>query len=122
MNTRFLCLCVVCILLANCNSSASKEAANPAHSPTTGTAKKKYIDVHDLEPGKVSFADVMAAHQKDLATEGKYGVRFIKFWVDEAKGKVYCLSEADDSSSVINTHKEAHGLLPSAVMQVKEGE
>ncbi|HEX2533593.1 MAG TPA: DUF4242 domain-containing protein [Chitinophagaceae bacterium] len=80
------------------------------------------MDVHDLPPGEVRFQDVMAAHQKDLATQGKYEVRFIKFWVDEAKGKVYCLSEAGDSNQVIRTHKEAHGLLPSSVMQVKEGE
>ncbi|MGH2565825.1 MAG: hypothetical protein ACRDE5_15010, partial [Ginsengibacter sp.] len=42
--------------------------------------KSLFIDVHDLQPGKVSFADVMAAHQKDLATESKYDVNFIKFW------------------------------------------
>ena len=80
--------------------------------------KNFYIDVHDLEPGKVSFQDVAGAHQKDLAVEGKYGVDFIKFWVDENKGKVYCLSTAKSPDSVISTHREAHGLLPSSVMKV----
>lgn len=80
-----------------------------------------FIDVHDLEPGKINFTDVMAAHQKDLATESKYDVNFIKFWVDEARGKVYCLSSAKDSLSIIRTHAEAHGLLPSAVYKVTDG-
>jgi hypothetical protein len=80
-----------------------------------------YIDVHDLEPGKVKFADVLAAHQKDLATENKYGVNFIKFWVDEKKGKVYCLSTAKDTQSIRQTHAEAHGLLPTAIYKVSEG-
>jgi len=84
-------------------------------------AKSLFIDVHDLPPGKVNFADVMAAHQKDLATESKYDVSFIKFWIDEEKGKVYCLSSAKDSQSVIHTHAEAHGLLPSAIYKVTDG-
>jgi hypothetical protein len=45
--------------------------------------KKLYIDVHQLEPGKVKFEDVAAAHAKDLAVENKYGVHFINYWVNE---------------------------------------
>jgi Protein of unknown function (DUF4242) len=95
--------------------SSKSEAANATNN------KSLFIDVHDLEPGKVTFADVLAAHQKDLATEGKYDVNFINFWIDEEKGKVYCLSSAKDSQSVIHTHAEAHGLLPSATFKVTEG-
>lgn len=80
-----------------------------------------YIDVHDLKPGSVTYDDVMAAHKKDLATEGKYGVSFIKFWVDEKEGKIYCLSSAPDSNAIIETHREAHGLLPSKIYKVTDG-
>lgn len=38
-----------------------------------------YLDVHNLEPGKVSFEAVAEAHAKDLKTQGKYGVHFIKY-------------------------------------------
>lgn len=93
-----------------------------------GTAKKDssshshlYIDVHELN-SKVKFEDVAEAHKKDLATQPKYGVNFIKYWVDEDKGLVYCLSSAKDSSSVVKTHKEAHGLLPTRVYSVTDGE
>jgi len=84
-------------------------------------AKNLYIDVHQLTPGKVKFTDVAAAHVKDLAVENKYGVHFINYWVDEAKGLVYCLSSTDDSSSIRKTHAEAHGLLPDHIFKVTEG-
>ncbi len=87
----------------------------------TEPARHLFMDVHNLEPGKVKFEDVAGAHQKDLATQGKYDVSFIKYWVDEAEGKVYCLVEAKDSASVYNTHKEAHGLVPDRVSLVSDG-
>lgn len=93
-------------------SSASSAAAN---------GNNLYIDVHQLEPGKVKFANVAQAHAKDLATEKKYGVHFIKYWVNEEKGLVYCLSSAPDTASIRKTHAEAHGLLPAYIYQVSDG-
>lgn len=84
--------------------------------------KNLYIDVHRLEPGKVKYEDVAKAHAKDLQVEKKYGVEFIKYWVDERKGLIYCLSSANDSASVRKTHAEAHGLLPVQIYQVTGGQ
>ena len=95
---------------------------------TGGTAaalkgqEELFLDIHYLGAGKVSAKDVVAAHKKDLAVQHKYGVNFINYWVDEKNGMVMCLSEAKDSTSIIQTHKEAHGLLPAVVMKVKQGE
>ena len=89
---------------------------------TANTGKDFYLDVHNLGAGKVTAADVAAAHQKDLAVEGKYGVNFVNYWVNERNGVVVCLSQAPDSTAIINTHKEAHGLVPDKVMKVKQGE
>jgi hypothetical protein len=111
-------------LFASCNAAKEKKQAGEKAISIPATDAKQtayYIDVHDLEPGKVTFADVAEAHQKDLATEGKYGVSFLKYWVDEQKGKVYCLSKAADETSVTNTHKEAHGLLPAVIYKVTDG-
>ena len=83
--------------------------------------KKLFIDVHQLEPGKVKFSDVAAAHAKDLAVEKKYGVNFINYWVDEEQGLVYCLSSANDTGSIRKTHAEAHGLLPAYTFEVTDG-
>ena len=81
-----------------------------------------YLDIHQLGEGKVTAADVAAAHEKDLAVQGKYGVNLINYWVDEKKGTVICLAQAPDSTALINTHKEAHGLIPIKVMKVKQGQ
>lgn len=81
-----------------------------------------FLDVHELGAGNVNAKDVAAAHQKDLAVEKKYGVNFINYWVDEKEGVVVCLSQASDSSDVIKTHKEAHGMLPAYIVQVKPGQ
>lgn len=81
-----------------------------------------YLDIHELGEGKVTAADVAGAHQKDLAVQGKYGVNLINYWVDEKKGTVMCLAQAPDSTALINTHKEAHGLVPLRVEMVKQGQ
>ena len=85
------------------------------------SGRQLFLDIHNLEPGGVTAADVAGAHEKDLATQGKYGVNFINYWVDEKMGTVMCLSEAPDSLAVIHTHAEAHGLVPSKIQRVKEG-
>jgi hypothetical protein len=83
--------------------------------------KKLFMDVHNLEPGKITFEAVAGAHAKDLATQGKYDVNFIKYWVDEQAGKVFCLVESSDSTAISNSHKEAHGLIPDRVSLVTDG-
>jgi hypothetical protein len=85
------------------------------------TGKQLFLDIHHLEPGAVSPADVAAAHEKDLAVQGKHRVNFINYWIDQKMGTVMCLSEAPDSLAVIATHTEAHGLVPSSVKRVKQG-
>lgn len=92
-----------------------------AQNPDTDGATY-YLDVHELEPGSVAYKDVVEAHKADLKTQGKYGVSFINFWVDEEKGYVYCLSMAEDPDHVHATHEEAHGLVPSTIYEVIEGE
>ena len=89
---------------------------------TQQASKNIYIDVHHLGAGKVTAKDVEKAHKKDLAVQKKYGVTILKYWFDEAKGDVYCLSTADSSESIRKTHAAAHGLLPEEFYQVTEGQ
>lgn len=87
----------------------------------SNSSNNLYLDVHHFGPGKVKFEDVQKAHAKDLATEKQYGVQFIKYWVDEADGNVYCLSSAPDSGAIRKTHQQAHGLLPDQIYLVDAG-
>ena len=100
----------------------SAQTGKPDQPAKAAEAERLYIDVHQLEPGKIKYEDVAKAHKKDLATQSKYGVNFINYWVDENKGVVYCLSSASDTGSIIKTHAEAHGLLPTHIYPVTEGE
>ena len=80
----------------------------------------RYIDVHRGLKG-TTLKDVAEAHAKDLKVQNKYGVKFLKYWVDEGEGTVFCLSEAPDKDAPSRAHREAHGLIPSETYEVKEG-
>jgi len=81
-----------------------------------------YLDLHELGAGKVTAKDAAEAHKKDLAVQKKHGVNLINYWVDEKNGVVMCLAQAPNADSLINTHKEAHGLVPVKVVKVKQGQ
>jgi hypothetical protein len=112
-----LSLMAGCLVLVAC--SQKTDTTSEATAETTPEQKHLYIDVHDL--GKVAFADVAEAHKKDLAAQGKNNVSFIKYWVDEEAGKVYCLSEAASPDMITKTHQEAHGLVPASIHLVSDG-
>lgn len=82
--------------------------------------KRLYLDVHDLDG--VTAEAVADAHRKDLDVQAHFGVSFIRYWVDEANGKVYCLSEAPSAEAVLETHREAHGLISDTIGEVTQGE
>jgi hypothetical protein len=107
-------------------SACSTSQAKPEPQPTTvantkGATKHLYLDVHDLGSGKVTAQAVAAAHKKDLATQGKYGVDYKAYWVDERAGKIYCLVEAPSTDAAKRVHEEAHGLVAQQIMEVTAG-
>jgi hypothetical protein len=79
-----------------------------------------FMDVHRIDGG-VDLADVTQAHQADLATQGKYGVRYHRYWVDEGRGQIFCLVEAPNAEAAATVHREAHGLVADAIYPVVEG-
>jgi uncharacterized protein DUF4242 len=79
-----------------------------------------YMDVHTIDGG-VSAADVEKAHLADLAEQGKHDVRYLRYWVDEPNGKVFCLVEAPSAEAANTVHRDAHGLVADDVFQVQEG-
>ena len=52
-----------------------------------------FMDVHTLD-NPVTLADVAAAHTADLAIQDQHGVHYLRYWVDEQKGKIFCLVDA----------------------------
>lgn len=80
-----------------------------------------FMDIHTIEGG-VSAADVAGAHAKDLETQDKYGVSYLRYWVDEDAGKIFCLVEADSAEQANTVHREAHGLVADEIYPVSEHE
>jgi Protein of unknown function (DUF4242) len=79
-----------------------------------------FMDVHTIEAG-VSEADVAAAHRADLAAQGAHGVEYLRYWVDEEAGKIFCLVQAPDAEAANTVHREAHGLVADHLIEVQEG-
>ena len=79
-----------------------------------------FMDTHSLEGG-VKAGDVAKAHQADLETQAKYGVNYLRYWVDEAEGKIFCLVDAPDVEAAHRVHREAHGLVAQNINPVIEG-
>ena len=75
-----------------------------------------YMDRHYVE-GATRHA-VAGAHQKDLALQDKYNVRFLTYWFDEMRSTAFCLVEAPDRETIERAHREAHGLVPNEVLEV----
>ena len=80
-----------------------------------------YLDTHKAVKGVTAQA-VAEAHKKDLEVQGKYGVKYLKYWVDEKEGNIYCLVDAPTAEAASKVHKEAHGLVAHEIHEVKEGQ
>jgi hypothetical protein len=79
-----------------------------------------YLDVHTFDGG-VSADDVAKAHLADLQTQAGHDVRYLRYWVDESQGKVFCLVEAPSAEAAATVHREAHGLVADDIFEVQEG-
>jgi len=79
-----------------------------------------FMDTHRLDGG-VTVEDVAKAHMADLQTQGKHDVSYLRYWVAENEGVIYCLAEAPSAEAAALVHKEAHGLVADEILEVKEG-
>jgi thioredoxin reductase len=79
-----------------------------------------YMDIHNV-PGVTSGA-AAEAHAKDLQTQAKHeGVDYMRYWVDEQAGKIFCLVQAPNAEAAHAVHREAHGLVADEIFEVREG-
>ncbi|WP_088288051.1 DUF4242 domain-containing protein [Kineosporia sp. A_224] len=78
-----------------------------------------FMDIHTIEGG-VSGADVAGAHAADLATQDAHGVHYLKYWVDEEAGKIFCLVDAPSADAANEVHRKAHGLVADEIFPVSE--
>lgn len=75
-----------------------------------------YMDIHEVKGATAE--DVAKAHEADMRVQSRYGVRYHKYWLNEANGKIFCLCSADSAELAARVHEEAHGLLASKIIEV----
>jgi hypothetical protein len=80
-----------------------------------------YMDIHKKVDGATPEA-VAQAHERDLATQGPYDVRYEKYWFDESNGTIFCLVEAPNKEAAERVHREAHGLVADEIYEVQEAD
>ena len=79
-----------------------------------------FMDVHEIDGG-VAMDDVAKAHLADLQTQAAHDVRYLRYWVDEPGGRIFCLDEAPSAEAAANVHRESHGLVADHIYRVQEG-
>jgi class 3 adenylate cyclase len=75
-----------------------------------------FIDIHDI--AGATLEQIADAHVKDQAVEGDFGVTYLKYWLNEARGKVFCLCTAPNAEAAQQVHSHAHGLLAERIIEV----
>jgi hypothetical protein len=79
-----------------------------------------FMDVHEIADG-VAMDDVARAHLADLQAQPGHDVNYLRYWVDEQAGRVFCLVEAPTADAAAEVHRQAHGLVADQIYQVQEG-
>ena len=79
-----------------------------------------YLDVHTIEGG-ITMDAMAQARKADLRAQVGHDVSYLRYWVDEQRGKFFCLVEAPCAEAASAVHREAHGLLADEIYQVQEG-
>jgi hypothetical protein len=75
-----------------------------------------FMDRHEMRG--VTAENVADAHRRDLEIQDKYGVNFLAYWYDAARGTGFCLVEAPDATTAAQCHRDAHGNIPSEIIPV----
>lgn len=77
-----------------------------------------YMDVHrnvDATP-----EDIERAHLSDLEAQDRYGVKYIKYWVNQDARTICCLVEGPNAEACVAVHRHAHGLVPDQIIEVEK--
>ncbi|HEX2027990.1 MAG TPA: nickel-binding protein [Nitriliruptorales bacterium] len=78
-----------------------------------------FMDRHEGLAG-VTPRDVAEAHIADLEVQGRYGVRYLNYWMDLERGQVFCLADAPNAAAAEQVHREAHGLVAAKIIEVDQ--
>ena len=87
---------------------AHKRAGTQKWSATPRTQRKRMITF---------LRNVLA----DLEKQSAHDVKYLRYWVDEGEGRVFCLVDAPSKEAAERVHRESHGLVADEIYEVVEG-
>jgi class 3 adenylate cyclase len=75
-----------------------------------------YMDIHTIEG--LTLEALAKAHAADVAMQGNYGVEYVKYWVNQGSGKVFCLCHAPTPEAARAVHANSHGIVAEKIIEV----
>lgn len=77
-----------------------------------------YMDIHIVEDDAFNEIAADEGHQRDIAVQDSFGVKNLKYFLNLAEKKIFCLMEAPDKKACIDNHLAAHGIGACNVIEV----
>ena len=81
-----------------------------------------YMDIHTVDSESLSVEDVVKAHMEDLAIQDRFGVKQLKYWVNEEAKTLFCLMKGPDKEACHQVHKQSHGNTACNIIEVSDNE
>ena len=75
-----------------------------------------YMDIHTIEG--VTPEALAKAHAADVEVQGNFDVEYVKYWVNQNTGKVFCLCHAPTPEAAHAVHRDAHGFVAEKIIEV----
>ncbi len=81
-----------------------------------------YMDIHTVDSDEFSAEDVVKAHMEDLAIQDQFGVKQLKYWVNEQAKTIFCLMEGPNKDACNQVHLQSHGNTACNIIEVGDNE
>ena len=79
-----------------------------------------FLDRHEMNGSLdgITPEEVAKLHATDLDVEDRYGVRCLTYWYQLGSPVAYCLFLAPTADAAVAVHRDAHGNLPTNIIEV----
>ncbi len=77
-----------------------------------------YMDRH--EGVTQTCEEIAEVHLRDIEIQGKYGVRYVTYWIEEEAQQAFCLVDAPSKERAALVHKEAHDDVANEIIEVNQ--
>jgi len=80
------------------------------------------MDIHIVDSDEFSAEDVVKAHMEDLAIQDQFGVKQLKYWVNEQAKTIFCLMDGPNKEACHQVHLKSHGNTACNIVEVSDNE